>query len=107
MGCRGGRHATRRGCGTVVFRGNHWLEGSDCGTSGRVIGGGFLMRMHDNTIFITGGTSGIGRGLAEAFHNLGNLVIVSGRRADALATVCEANPRMRSFVLDVTDPAAI
>lgn len=65
------------------------------------------MRMHGNTIFITGGTSGIGRGLAEAFHKHGNQVIVSGRRADALAAVSEANPGMRSFVLDVTDPAAI
>jgi uncharacterized oxidoreductase len=65
------------------------------------------MRMYGNTIFITGGTSGIGRGLAEAFHKLGNQVVVSGRRADALSAVCEANPGMRSFVLDVTDPAAV
>ena len=65
------------------------------------------MRMHGNTILITGGTSGIGRGLAQAFHKLGNQVIVSGRRAASLAAVCESNPGMRSFVLDVTDPAAI
>jgi uncharacterized oxidoreductase len=63
--------------------------------------------MHGNTIFITGGTSGIGRGLAEAFHKLGNQVIVSGRRADVLTAVCAANPGMRSCVLDVTDPAAV
>ncbi len=65
------------------------------------------MRMHSNTIFLTGGTSGIGRGLAEAFHKLGNRVIISGRREAVLKAICEANPGMRFFVLDVTDPAAI
>lgn len=65
------------------------------------------MKMHSNTIFITGGTSGIGQGLAEAFHKLGNQVIVSGRREDRLRSLCAANPGMRHFVLDVTDPASI
>jgi uncharacterized oxidoreductase len=61
------------------------------------------MKMHSNTIFITGGTSGIGKGLAEAFHQLGNQVIISGRREDRLRNICAANPGMRHFVLDVTD----
>ena len=38
---------------------------------------------------------------------LGNQVLISGRRETALKAVCEANPGMRSFVLDVTDPSAI
>jgi len=63
--------------------------------------------MHANTIFITGGTSGIGRGLAEGFNKLGNQVIISGRREDRLQEICAANPGMRSFVLDVRDPLAI
>lgn len=65
------------------------------------------MKMKSNTIFITGGTSGIGRGLAEAFHNLGNQVIISGRREENLRQVCGAHPGMRHFVLDVTDPQSI
>jgi uncharacterized oxidoreductase len=65
------------------------------------------MKMDGNTIFITGATSGIGKGLAEAFHRLGNQVIVSGRREDRLRSVCAANPGMRYFVLDVTDMASV
>ena len=65
------------------------------------------MRMDGNTIFITGGSEGIGRGMAEAFHQLGNQVIIAGRREAALKAVCEANPGMRYYVLDVADPAQI
>jgi len=65
------------------------------------------MQIRDNTIFITGGTSGIGRGLAEAFHKIGNQVIISGRREGRLKEVCAANPGMRHFVLDVREPAAV
>jgi len=65
------------------------------------------MQMEGNTIFITGGTSGIGRGLAEAFHQRGNQVIVAGRREDRLKEVCQRHAAMAYFVLDVTKPEAI
>jgi uncharacterized oxidoreductase len=65
------------------------------------------MKLTDNTIFITGGGTGIGRGLAESLHKLGNKIIISGRRKEHLDATTKANSGMDSVELDISDPANI
>lgn len=62
------------------------------------------MDVSNRTVFIAGGTSGIGAGLASRFHAAGSTVVVGGRRvtdADADADEIEA------VTIDVTDPASV
>ena len=65
------------------------------------------MKRTGNTILITGGGSGIGEALAHRFHDLGNTVIIAGRRQDALDKAVEGRADMHAVTLDVEDPAAI
>jgi uncharacterized oxidoreductase len=59
------------------------------------------MKTTGNTILMTGGGSGIGEALAQRFHDKGNIVIVAGRRLDALEAACAGRDNMHARVLDV------
>ncbi len=65
------------------------------------------MQMTGNTILITGGTSGIGRALAEAFHDRGNRVIVTGRRRALLEEIAAERPGLVGLPLDLDAPDSL
>ncbi|MCJ2084633.1 SDR family oxidoreductase [Methylobacterium sp. E-005] len=58
------------------------------------------MKTSKNTILITGGGSGIGQALARRFHDLGNTVIVAGRRTEALQRTVAGRPNMHAMTFD-------
>ncbi|MGY1771989.1 SDR family oxidoreductase [Blastococcus sp. SYSU D00813] len=65
------------------------------------------MDISTSTVFVTGGTSGIGLGLAQRLAEAGSTVVVGGRRTDVLARITEEHPGIGTQELDVTDPASI
>jgi len=60
------------------------------------------------TVLVTGGGSGIGRAIAEAFLDNGANVAISGRRRDKLDAVLEGRPEERTLAIeaDVADDAS-
>lgn len=65
------------------------------------------MRLIGRTILITGGSAGIGLAFARKFLELGNEVIVTGRRQAVLDAVKAQYPKLHTIQSDVADPAQI
>ena len=59
--------------------------------------------MNKKTIWITGGSTGIGKALAIKFAKEGWNVAISARRENLLKETCGEHENISSFPLDVTD----
>ena len=65
------------------------------------------MKLTQNTILITGGTSGIGFELAKQLTERGNEIIVTGRDPAKLERTKKLLPKIHTIQSDVCDPSAI
>jgi uncharacterized oxidoreductase len=65
------------------------------------------MELSNNTILITGGTSGFGLEFAARLIDLGNTVIITGRDQAKLERTKKQLPAVHIFQSDVSDPDAI
>jgi uncharacterized oxidoreductase len=65
------------------------------------------MKLTGRTILINGGSTGIGLAFAARFLELGNEVIVTGRRQSVLDEAAARYPKLHAIQNDVADPAQI
>jgi uncharacterized oxidoreductase len=65
------------------------------------------MDLKNNTVLITGGTSGFGYEFASKLIDLGNTVIITGRNQAKLDQTKKNLPKVHIFQSDVSDPKAI
>lgn len=65
------------------------------------------MELRNNTILITGGTSGFGLEFAAQLQKLGNTILITGRNQSKLDETKKRLPGIHTFQSDVSDPEAI
>ena len=65
------------------------------------------MKISDRTVLITGGSAGIGLAFALKFLELGNTVIVTGRRQAVLDELKAKHPKLQTIQSDVSDPEQV
>lgn len=65
------------------------------------------MTLAGRRVLVTGGGSGVGADMARGFAGAGALVVIAGRRAEALAAVAAKVPGVRTVVADVTDEGGV
>lgn len=65
------------------------------------------MDFQEKRVLVTGGSSGIGLALAQAFAKEGAHVLITGRRVKALEAAAASHPRLTPVVCDVTMEAQV
>lgn len=65
------------------------------------------MNISGNTVFIPGATSGIGLALALRLQELGNTVVIGGRRTVLLEQLAAEHPGLGTVTIDTADPDSI
>jgi uncharacterized oxidoreductase len=63
-----------------------------------------ILDLKQATVLITGGTQGIGLGLAERFLAAGSTVIITGRNAEGIEQLTQSSPRLFGLVSDISRP---
>lgn len=65
------------------------------------------MNLSDKNVLITGGGTGVGAAMAEAFVNAGANVCIAGRRCAPLKHVAQRLPSVMTLIADVTDENSV
>ena len=63
-----------------------------------------MIDLRQSSVLITGGSEGIGLGLAERYLAAGAMVLVTGRSRAKLERAAQALPALRTFVSDMSHP---
>jgi uncharacterized oxidoreductase len=63
-----------------------------------------LAHFSDASVLITGGSEGIGRGLATRFLGAGSTVLITGRNPQKLGRAARELPGLKTFVNDISRP---
>lgn len=64
------------------------------------------MKTNNNTVLITGGSSGIGLELSKVLVQKGNTVIICGKSNEKLLAAKKAEPNLITYQCDLSEPAA-
>ncbi|APX72349.1 SDR family NAD(P)-dependent oxidoreductase [Companilactobacillus allii] len=62
------------------------------------------MKLNNNTILVTGGTSGIGLSFALRLMNMNNNVIIVGRSQKKIDKLLNEHPKLSGIAADISDP---